>query len=142
MLLRGKRKEVITEARTWLGTPFGPGAVKGISTSCVGFIVETLDTVGLFKSADAIRPYLGFISPMSRLAIVEGLNKHFPNRTPYGEQLPGDIMLFHFGDGPKHVAFVSESGNIIHSHASYRKVVEHIRPRDWRPIMIYRLPGE
>lgn len=142
MRLQGKRKEVIIEARTWLGTSFGPGAVKGVSTSCVGFIVETLANVGLFDSADAVRPFLGFIAPMTRFAMIDELNKHFKNRTPYGQQLPGDLMLFHFGDGPKHLAFVSEYGNIIHAHASYRKVVEHLRPKLWRPIMIYRLPGE
>ena len=142
MIVNKKRKELIMEARTWLKTPFGPGAVKGISCSCVGLIVECLDTVKLFDSANKIRPFLGFVVPMSRLIMIEELNKHFPNRVTYGKQLPGDIILFHDGNGPKHVAFISESGSIIHSHASYRKVVEHIIPKNWRIIMIYRLPGE
>ncbi len=139
MIVNEKRKEVIVEARTWLKTPFGPGAVKGISCSCVGLIVECLDFVNLFDSADRIRPFLGFTIPMSRYIMIEELNKCFPNRVTYGSQLPGDIALFHLGDGPKHVAFISEYGNIIHSHAGYGKVVEHLCPKDWKIIMMYRL---
>ncbi len=141
MIVNKKRKELIMEARTWLKTPFGPGAVKGISCSCVGLIVECLDTVKLFDSADKIRPFLGFTVPMSRLIMIEELNKFFPDRVKHGSQLPGDIALFYSGDGPKHVAFISESDSIIHSHFTYGKVVEHLRPKDWRMIMIYRLPG-
>lgn len=142
MLLTPKRKAVVAEARTWIGTRFGPGAVKGKSCSCVGLIVEVLSVCGLFEEADAVRPFLGYTVPMHRYAMIEGLNKHFPNRTNITRVLPGDFILFQLRTGPKHVAFASESGSIIHSHANYGKVVEHIRPKGWVPVMVYRLPGE
>ena len=142
MILTPKRREVLAEARSWIGTKFGPGAVKGKSCSCVGLIVEVLTICDLSKEANGLRPFIGQTEVKHRYQIIQELNKCFSNRTDITQALTGDFILFQLNDGPKHVAFAGESGTIIHSHADQGRVVEHLIPKGWVSIMVYRLPGE
>ncbi len=143
MKLTPKRKEVIAEARSWIGTKFGPGSIKGVNCSCVSLIIEVLSNCGFSKDVEGLRkPFLGLIRPTHYYQLLQEFNKCFPNRTNITQVLPGDFIIFQTYEGPKHVAFASESGNIIHSHADYGKVVEHLRLKAWTPVMVYKLPGE
>jgi len=142
MPLVGKRKEIIDEARTWLGTPFGPGYVKGVSVHCLGLVVGVLENCGLPEPANRFRPFMGHVVPIEKHVMITELNDFFPERSPHNYRIPGDIMLFNFGNGPKHCAFVSTNGCIIHSHNIHGKCVEHLLPPSWRPVVIYRLPIE
>ena len=123
------RAAVVTEARTWLGTPYHHAAdVKGHGVDCGMLLVRVYCDLGLVEAFDP-RPYtkdwflhrneeryLGFLLARSREVRFPGL---------------GDIVLFRIGRCFAHAGIVSqvEPLTIIHAFAPARRVIEDIIER-------------
>jgi len=133
------RAEIVAEARTWLGTPWVPaGACKGVGANCLGFLAGVSRNVGLAALAAAFDPYRGFAAPPEPRALLLGLRRHLVP-IPRDAAAPGDLLLFDFGEGMRHVAMLSAPATIIHAHQSKGRVVEH--RLIWMPHSAYRIAG-
>lgn len=133
------RKDVITEARSWIGTPWvASGAAKGVGANCLGFFAGVARNVGLDTLADAFVPYGGFALPPKPTDLLRGLCRNLV-RTPWPQARPADLLLFDLGDGLRHVAMLTAPQTIIHAYQSKGRVVEH--RLIWTAHSAYLIPG-
>lgn len=109
-----KNLEAVTEALTWLGTPYHhQGRVKGVGVDCGTLICEVYEKVGLMPHLDP-RPYpqdwhlhqLGerYLEHVKRVC--------FEVENPQ----PGDIVLYKIGLCVSHAGIVVDWPMIIHSY--------------------------
>jgi NlpC/P60 family putative phage cell wall peptidase len=119
-----KRSAIVSEARTWLGTPYHHAAdIVGVGVDCAMILVRVFCDLGLIEPFDP-RPYtkdwmlhrederyLGFL--IDRSCQVE-------------RPAAGDVILFRVGRCFSHGGIVSgaEPLKIIHAFAPARCVVE------------------
>ena len=115
-----RRGDIVPAARAWLGTRWQHQGRTGRGIDCVGLIVLVGRENG-FAARD-FRAYPrrpdGQFLPRFR----EQLNPR-----PVGKALPGDILVFCFGDAPCHCGFLSrreDTDTVIHAHGLRRRVVE------------------
>lgn len=110
-----KRREVISEARSWIRTPFKDGAcLKGLGVDCGRFLVAVFGNVnipvpdiktlphfphGWFLHKDG-EDYLPIISAFTR---------------PVEGPLPGDIVMFRIGRQWAHAGIIIQWPTIIHA---------------------------
>ncbi len=133
------RQRIVTEARTWLGTPFQhQGRVKGKACDCVGLIIQTLQVV-------INHPYKDDVTYGRKPDVQTLLRevKRYLIPISLEESLPGDIVLLYFEKDPSHFGFITDKG-IIHGYAKGpRKVVEHGLSEDWknRIVGVFKIPG-
>lgn len=131
------REQLISEARSWLGTPFHhQGRVKGAGVDCVGVLVKTLSIFNLLTVDNtnySRNPNGDYLIRMCEL---------YFNPIPMDEILPGDILVFAWGKEPQHLALYTDIG-ILHAHVRVKKVVEHIYDDPWkkRTVAAYRIKG-
>ena len=122
------RAELVTEARTWLGTPFHhQGRIKNVAADCAGVI-------------EGIAKHFGFVVhgqiPINYSAQPDGemmrkiLGETMEEINPT-DILPGDVLLFAFDLDPQHVAVVTDFG-ILHSYAQVRKCIETSLDDTWK----------
>lgn len=120
------RKQIITEARTWEGTPWQhQGRLKGIACDCIGHIVCVPRALGLFApdfppDSDA-RNYPHNPAPQIMLKM---LNKYL-DRVLNDEPLPGDVLWLKREGIARHVGIYTGNGNMIHAIDEIRGVREH-----------------
>ena len=131
------RSEFVTEARTWLDTPYQhQGRLKGIACDCIGLLIETGRALGLtevqFTAYDK-RPD-GNLRPM--------LEQHL-EFIPLAHAQAGDVALFAWNSQPLHVAIFTDSNTIIHAYLPSRRVVENTIDDKWRALIAaaYHIPG-
>lgn len=107
-----ERKQVIDEARSWLGTPFHMNqCVKGAGVDCGRFLIAVYSSVGLMPPFDA-----EYYSPQWHLH--NGEEKYMATILRYGRETlkpnPGDTALFHIGRHYAHSAIVENWPRVIH----------------------------
>ncbi len=134
------REQIVTEARSYLGTPFHHQArLKGVGVDCVGLIVGVAHALEL-SSADCFR-YPRRPNGM----LVPELEKAGYREIPVDDAQPGDLLVFWILPArkiPQHLAIRTEHG-IIHTDARARRVVEVGYVGDWveRTVGAYVFPG-
>lgn len=139
-------KNIVVQARTWLGTPFHHQArLKGKGCDCLGLIVGVVDELGL-KDADG-RPLAGYDEiTYSKEPDGQYLTEKLTGllaEVPITDARAGDLALFKVRENPQHLAILTdyEGGlGMIHSFAPSRRVVEHRLDDDWksRLVKVYR----
>lgn len=137
---------IVTQARTWLGTPFHHQArLKGKGCDCLGLIVGVVDELGL-KDAHGrlLSSYDEITYPKEPDGsyLIEKLTSLL-DEVPIADARAGDLALFRVRENPQHLAILSdyEGGlGMIHSFAPSRRVVEHRLDNDWksRLLKVYR----
>ena len=115
------QNKIVSEARTWLGTPFRHQAFqKGVGCDCSGLVRGTLEQVIGKWYEDAWnyphRPH----AP----ALIELLNKYF-TKIPISDMQPGDVLLFKIDGNPQHMAIKTDRG-MIHAYARGPRKVEEV----------------
>lgn len=136
------RADIVTCARTWLGTRFHhQGRVKGVGCDCAGLVVGVAREMGL-SDFD--------VTGYARLPDGEYLRslceKHM-TRVRFADIKTGDVLLLRFADHPQHLAIVGDythgGMSMIHAYAPSKKVVETRIDGAWwdRAVGVYRLPG-
>lgn len=135
-----RRQKIIDEARLWLGTPWGQGAVLGESVSCVGLGWAAIKAVGGYdKQLESVKPLLSNVIVRDQMSLIKNLNKFLKRKNPK-DMKPGDFLIFEAGGTPCHAAIYTEQNTIIHSHIRERKVVEHSIPPHWKLRGVWSLP--
>lgn len=111
-----RRASVVTEAETWIGTPFHHAArVKGAGVDCLMLLAEVYERAGV---AGHIEP--PFYVPDWHLhrdaeRYMQGLLRY---ARPTDQPEPGDIALFRFGRTFSHGAIVARWPRLIHAYWS------------------------
>lgn len=121
-----RRRAVVAEAETWLGTPFHHAArVKGAGVDCLMILAEVYERAGVIEHAEAPfyvpdwflhrdeEKYLAGV--MNYAAEVAGP----PERLP----LPGDFIVMKMGRTFSHGAIVTDWPHLIHAYYAASKVV-------------------
>lgn len=129
--------DIVTTARSWVGTPYLHQGRSRLGVDCGGLLVCVARELNLdiveFSANYSMSPDPGFI-----LNYIES-NAYKISKT---ERQPGDIIHFSFAGEPRHVGIASDVG-VIHSWAKPMKVVEHRIDSVWekRIVNIYRYKG-
>ena len=110
------RDAIVSEAKTWLRTPWHHrGCVKGAGVDCVFLLVGVYNAVGIADIKDADIPYYPADIMMNRNSetVLEEVM-----RRAYEVDAPdvGDIAVWKFGRIYSHAAIVTAWPEIIHAH--------------------------
>jgi len=139
-------KDVITEARTWIDTPFlHQGRIKGRGADCVGLIIGVAHALNLTQW-----DYVTYNrQPLPRM--MKGLLDEQMEKVNFKEMQPGDILYLRFTQ-PQHLALLTFDNTIIHINERIAprkrgelmgRCVEHILNDTWRHriVGVYRYKG-
>lgn len=140
------RKDIIKEATSWIGTPFGhQGRAKFHAIDCVGLIYEIGKKFDiLYDSDELIAKYKGYTRRPKNGLMRQACNDYLV-RIPRHELEPGDILLMTFNKMVReesHIALYA-GHTIIHAMVSEGKCTEHSFGVKWqnRCCGFYRYPG-
>jgi cell wall-associated NlpC family hydrolase len=122
MLTESDRVNIITEAKSWLGTPFHHfGKLKGVGVDCAMFLR------GVYSNCKIIPAFeIGNYPEQWYLHRDEERFLGFMHK--YGKEiksppLPGDVAIFRFGRCFSHGTIVINWPWIIHAYKPLKKVV-------------------
>jgi NlpC/P60 family putative phage cell wall peptidase len=134
--------DVVTEARTWLGTRFHhQGRLKGVGVDCAGLVVGVAEAMGL-----QVQDRTDYTRQPDGTMLQETCDAQLI-QIALEDIRPGDVLLMRFEQEPQHLAFVGdyEFGglSLIHAYAQSRKVVETRLDDVWlaRVVAAYRFDG-
>lgn len=137
------RADVITEARTWLGTRWlHQACVKGVGVDCIGLVggvALALKLPGATAWAGDMALHSYGRTPDPRVLL--GACAKYLDRVK--ERELGGILVMKFANEPQHFALLSGPDYIIHAYAQARRVVEHRLDALWasRILAVYRFRG-
>jgi NlpC/P60 family putative phage cell wall peptidase len=138
-----RRADIVTEARSWLGTNYRhQGRRKGHAIDCIGFVWGVARELGY--NAEIPSNYMR--SPKSQ-QVLDGCDKWLV-RVEREELKPGDVLIL-WGDErgeAQHFAIVGEVSmrpTMIHAWSKQKKVVEHGITDFWRLRLVakYEFPN-
>lgn len=122
--------EIITEAFTWIGTPYKyAGQEKGRGTDCSGFVMTVYET-----------------STGEKLPRNSAKQAEFCDKLHQDDVEEGDLVFFATGKDPQkisHVGIVIDRNSFIHASSSKGVVVSDLNSNYYRRtfIMYGRVPG-
>ena len=138
------RREIVTSARRWIGTPYHHQAsCRGIGTDCLGLIRGIWRDLYGFEP-EAPPPYTRDWAEVSaKHALIDAARRHLIERA-LGETEAGDVAVFRYRRGlpAKHVALFTSPHSMIHAVESAR--VSEVRLNDWwrrRMVAVFSFPG-
>jgi NlpC/P60 family putative phage cell wall peptidase len=140
------REEVIAEARSWVGTRWQHGAaLKGVACDCIGLIAGVALALGSDEAQRlmATPEYRAYGRKPDPAMLLRACEELLDPVDGFAAALPGDVLLMRFSADPQHFGFFSTRGQMIHSYAQARRVVEHRIDLLWqrRVVGVYRLRG-
>ena len=124
------RRNVISVARSWLGTPYHAGGrVKGAGVDCLTLLAEVYAEAGAVPYVDV--PYYPHDWHLHRSEerYLNGLLRYAHEIDALPE--PGDIALWKFGRCFSHGAIVVEWPIIIHAYVGRACVMENAATATW-----------
>jgi NlpC/P60 family putative phage cell wall peptidase len=140
------RDEVVTEARSWLGTPYAHQAhLRGVGCDCGGLIGGVAVALGIVPAdwwETAFAPHAGYATQPHGNSLIDVLDA-FMARIDPAEAQPGDVIAMRFRRDPQHVAIVTPLGMVHALNTGRREVVEHGIDAKWRRRVThaYVMPG-
>lgn len=133
---------IITQARTWLGTPFHHQArLKGVGCDCLGLVVGVVGELGLKdKHGQLIAGYdeIAYSKEPNGKYLTQKLT-NLLEEVPITQAQAGDLALFLVRDNPQHLAIITDyerTLGMIHAYAPARRVVEHRLDDDWNSRLV------
>ncbi len=143
-----KAQEIVTQARTWLGTKYHhqgrlKKSTKGAGgVDCIGLIVGVCKELGIQDGAGIpISEYdqTGYALYPEGKRLEQAVLKHL-RLVPAEKMRPGDILLFKIFKEPQHVGLVSDyvdgGFGIIHCNSRSGAVVEHVLSDTWQRMIV------
>lgn len=145
------RKQIVIEARAWIGTRFHHQASqKGIGCDCIGLVRGVGIACGIypadFLSLPEVQQFKGYPLLPSNRQLEKGCEM-FATRIEIADAKPGDFVLMRFNGEPQHLAILGDykggALSVIHAYAGARRVVEHRIDNVWaaRIVAAYAFPG-
>lgn len=137
------KNQIITEARSWIGTKFHhQGRIKKTFShnggcDCIGFVIGVADNIGLKFEGKPYSFYDDLDYPKyPHKNKLEQVIQKFMIKIDESSYQTGDVLLFKFDKNPQHVGLVSYHNNIIHCYAQAKGVVEHQLDKSWKEKII------
>ena len=118
-----QQQAVVSEAITWVGTPYHRGAkIKGVGVDCGQFLIGVFEGAGYLKPGECDPGYYPHEIHLHRAEerYLEWILKFC---TKVQNPQPGDIAMFRFGQSSSHSAIVIEWPKVIHSYVRMGVVV-------------------
>lgn len=139
-------RAALTEARTWLGTPYRHQAsAKGAGADCLGLVRGVWRALYGVEPA-RVPPYTADWVDVRGASLVEAAQRHLAPVSA-ADARAGDVLLFRMRDrGPaKHLAILSSSnlsvGRMIHAYSGHAVCETHVsRPWRRRLVGVFRFP--
>lgn len=107
-------RDLVDEARTWLGTPYRYGGQDRRGTDCSGMVMEVYRSVCAVKIPRSTREQMSYCTEVAR------------NKTRIG-----DLVFFGSGGGVSHVGLYIGKGEMIHASSSRGVMVSDIDGGYW-----------
>jgi cell wall-associated NlpC family hydrolase len=124
------RKEIVSCARSYLGTPFHhAGRVKGVGVDCAGLVICVAHELG-YTGPD-LMAYTEYSQAPDGHTLRRLLREALRPKSLTKPLLPGDVLLMRFAREPQHVALVTDLG-IVHAYTGVGRVVEHRLDEVWQ----------
>jgi NlpC/P60 family putative phage cell wall peptidase len=135
------QNQIISEARSWLGTRFvHQGRVKKSAVNkggcdCIGLVMGVADNIGITHNGNKLSAY----DRQDYARIPDGIELEaafakYLDRINIDEIRPADILMFCFEKEPQHVGIIGDYGDelsLIHCYLQARRVVEHRLDEYW-----------
>jgi len=118
-----QQQAVVSEAMTWVGTPYHRGAkIKGVGVDCGQFLIGVFEGAGYLQPGECDPGYYPHEIHLHRAEerYLEWILKFC---TKVQNPQPGDIAMFRFGQSSSHSAIVIEWPKVIHSYVRMGVVV-------------------
>lgn len=132
-------REIIAEARRWLGTPYQHQArLRGVGVDCGGLMIGVLRDLGIAEiSVDGY-------GPIPHAGMLRATVERYSTRIEAPE--PGCILLMGWlvgHEGEQHLAILTDEETIVHAYQHAGACVEHRYSAAWRNRTrgYYRMPG-
>ncbi|MHA7867546.1 MAG: C40 family peptidase [Salipiger thiooxidans] len=130
------RPEVVTAARSWIGTPYvHQASVRGAGCDCLGLLRGVWrELIG--PEPEVVPPYtMDWSEPQGDEALLRVGLRHL-HRKPPGDEAPGDVLLFRMREGAvaKHLGLQARTGaaaSFIHAYTGHG-VIESPLSLPWR----------
>jgi NlpC/P60 family putative phage cell wall peptidase len=135
---------IVTQARTWLGTPFHHQArVKGKGCDCLGLIIGVVQELGLKdKQGRLLASYdeVTYSRRPSGAYLIAKLSSTL-DEVPIDNAQPGHLALFTMSGNPQHLGILTNYDDtgalgLIHCNVRSGGVVEHRLDEFWRARVI------
>lgn len=138
------RNSIVSEARSWIGTPYRHQAsLKHVGCDCLG-LVRGVWRALLGDEPEAAPPYSrDWAEASGEEALANAARKHLVEIDPAAFQ-PGDVLLFRYAPRypAKHAAIVTSPTTMVHAHDG-AAVAEVAIAAWWQRRLAYafRFPG-
>jgi NlpC/P60 family putative phage cell wall peptidase len=136
--------KIITEALTWLNTPYHHLArVKGVGVDCAQLVAGIADNIKLQEERINIDTYSVEWHLHSREERMCQIIESFGCiRIDLSDREPGDILTFKFGRVNSHMGVMINNTQFIHARMDIEKVVINELSGDWikRLDRVYKFP--
>jgi len=122
-MTKKQQQAVVSEAMTWVGTPYHRGAkIKGVGVDCGQFLIGVFEGAGYLQPGECDPGYYPHEIHLHRAEerYLEWILKFC---TKVQNPQPGDIAMFRFGQSSSHSAIVIEWPKVIHSYVRMGVVV-------------------
>lgn len=144
-MIEPRAKEIIQEAKEWVGTPYQHQAsLKGIGCDCLGLVR------GIASDLGYLPPNLNKTDPETIGYGNQPYGKLVPLFVKYCQEIPlnalseGHILIFKIKREPQHCAIFIGNNTIIHALITVPCVVEHEMDIDWlsKITNVFRFPDD
>lgn len=138
---------VVSEALTWIGTPYHSGArLKGVGVDCGQLLLGAFSGAGVIPEIDTgYYPHDWHLHRSEELYL-EWVKKYC--NIIDGDPQPGDIAVFRFGRCVSHAGIVMEWPRIIHAYVGMGVIVSSAdeailcqKNGESRLVAVYRFRG-
>lgn len=126
------RAQILECARSWIGTPFDhQGQCKGVGCDCRGLIAGVPAELGMPEAQTLVAQIRDYPTHFSGRRLFAGLCEVLI-RVP--EPRPADVLAIMIGRDPmpRHLAFLTETGGIIHTYGGGVNRVAETPLGHWR----------
>jgi NlpC/P60 family putative phage cell wall peptidase len=141
------RQQIVTEARSWIGTPFRHQArLKGVGVDCAGLLIGVARALELVPDWFDVTGYARLSDGQS---LIDTSETHM-TRIDRETMQPGDVIVIRWGKWPQHFAILGDycygGLSMIHAYCTpdgKGKVMEHrLAPHLLdRLVAVYAMPG-
>lgn len=119
------RTDIVTAARTWIGTPFHHQArLKGVGVDCIGLVIGVARELALIAPDFDIAAYPRVPDGKTLLPLAREHMREIPREA----MQPGDVVVVSFDRDPQHFGILGDYRHgglsIIHGASDPGRVIE------------------